>query len=62
MKNIYSYGLEAGEGGRRRRAILAMVEQGGFGAEAAAPIARHVIEDIYHLPNNHQGGCAVGDR
>jgi transcriptional regulator of arginine metabolism len=29
MKNIYSYGLEAGEGGRRRRAILAMVEQGG---------------------------------
>jgi len=42
--------------------VIAMVEQGGFGAEAAAPIARHVIEDIYHLPNNHQGGCAVGDR
>ena len=35
---------------------------GGFGAEAAAPIARHVIEDIYHLPNNHQGGCAMGSR
>ena len=42
--------------------VIAMVEQGGFGAEAAAPIARHVIEDIYHLPNNGQGGCAVGDR
>ena len=30
--------------------VLAMVEQGGFGASGAAPIVRHVIEDIYHLP------------
>lgn len=29
MKNIYSFGSEAGESGRRRQAILAMVERGG---------------------------------
>jgi penicillin-binding protein 2 len=33
-----------------RYIVLAMVEQGGFGASGAAPIVRHVIEDIYHLP------------
>jgi penicillin-binding protein 2 len=36
--------------------VLAMVEQGGFGASGAAPIVRHVIEDIYHLPPGG-GGC-----
>jgi penicillin-binding protein 2 len=41
--------------------VLAMVEQGGFGATGAAPIVRHVIEDIYHLPETHGGGCGGGD-
>ena len=29
--------------------VAVMVEQGGFGAETAAPIARRVIERMYHL-------------
>jgi len=41
--------------------VLAMVEQGGFGATGAAPIVRHVIEDLYHLPETHGGGCGGGD-
>jgi penicillin-binding protein 2 len=41
--------------------VLAMVEQGGFGATGAAPIVRHVLEDIYHLPETHSGGCGGGD-
>ena len=41
--------------------VIAMVEQGGFGATGAAPIVRHVIEDIYHLPDNGSGGCGGGD-
>ena len=52
--------------------VIAMVEQGGFGAEAAAPIARHVIEDIYHrrttiraaapwvTADGHGGGARLG--
>jgi penicillin-binding protein 2 len=41
--------------------VLAMVEQGGFGATGAAPIVRHMIEDLYHLPETHSGGCGGGD-
>jgi penicillin-binding protein 2 len=41
--------------------VLAMVEQGGFGATGAAPIVRHTIEDIFHLPETHSGGCGGGD-
>jgi penicillin-binding protein 2 len=41
--------------------VLAMVEQGGFGATGAAPIVRHTIEDLYHLPETHTGGCGGGD-
>jgi penicillin-binding protein 2 len=44
-----------------RYIVLAMVEQGGFGATGAAPIVRHVIEDIYHLPETNGGGCGGGD-
>jgi penicillin-binding protein 2 len=44
-----------------RYVVLAMVEQGGFGATGAAPIVRHVIEDIYHLPDTGHGGCGGGD-
>jgi len=36
--------------------VVTMVEQGGFGAETAAPITRHVIEDIYGIPEG-QSGC-----
>ena len=38
--------------------VLTMVEQGGFGAEVAAPITRNVIEDIYHLPPSTGAGCS----
>lgn len=37
--------------------VVAMVEQGGFGAQTAAPIARRVIEGIEGIP--HTGGCGV---
>ena len=30
--------------------VLAMVEEGGYGAQTAAPIARAVIEQLNHLP------------
>jgi penicillin-binding protein 2 len=39
-----------------RYIVITMVEQGGFGAETAAPITRHVIEDIYGIPEG-QSGC-----
>ncbi len=35
MKNIYSLSHETGESGRRRRAILAIVEQGGVRSQEA---------------------------
>ena len=38
--------------------VVTMVEQGGFGAEVAAPITRNVIEDIYHLPPSTGAGCS----
>ena len=38
--------------------VVTMVEQGGFGAEVAAPITRNVIEDIYHLPTSTGAGCS----
>jgi penicillin-binding protein 2 len=33
-----------------RYIVLAMVEEGGYGAQTAAPIARAVIEQLNHLP------------
>jgi penicillin-binding protein 2 len=38
--------------------VVGMVEQGGFGAMGAAPIVRHVIEDIYGLPDTGSGSCS----
>ena len=36
--------------------MVTMVEQGGFGAQTAAPITRRVIEGIEGLPQ--VGGCS----
>jgi penicillin-binding protein 2 len=49
-------GMAGKDANSPRYIVLAMVEQGGFGASGAAPIVRHVIEDIYHLPVTG-GGC-----
>lgn len=38
-------------------AIVVMVEQGGFGSQTAAPIARDIIERIYDLGETPQPGC-----
>lgn len=32
-----------------RYAVVVMVEQGGYGSQTAAPIARHIYEDIYGI-------------
>jgi penicillin-binding protein 2 len=37
--------------------IVAMVEQGGFGSQTAAPIVRHIIERIYGLPDLPPDPC-----
>jgi penicillin-binding protein 2 len=54
-------GMAGKDANNPKYVVLAMVEQGGFGAQGAAPIVRHVIEDIYHLPETHGGGCGGGD-
>jgi penicillin-binding protein 2 len=54
-------GMAGKDANSPRYVVLAMVEQGGFGATGAAPIVRHVIEDLYHLPETHTGGCGGGD-
>jgi penicillin-binding protein 2 len=38
--------------------VVAMVDQGGFGAQTAAPIARHVIERMYRLQETGPPVCA----
>lgn len=38
--------------------VVAMVDQGGFGAQTAAPIARHVIERMYGLEETGPPVCA----
>jgi penicillin-binding protein 2 len=50
-------GMAGKDANSPRYIVLAMVEQGGFGASGAAPIVRHVIEDIYHLPVTGGSGC-----
>jgi penicillin-binding protein 2 len=37
--------------------IVAMVEQGGFGSQTAAPIVRHIIERMYGLPKQTPDPC-----
>ena len=36
--------------GNPQYAVVAVVEQGGHGAQTAAPIVRQVIEAINHIP------------
>ncbi len=41
--------------------IVAMVEQGGFGSQTAAPIVRRIVERMYGLePNNI--GCGASEQ
>ncbi len=42
-----------------RYAVVVMVEQGGFGSQTAAPIARHIYEHLFGLPvtGNVNGGA-----
>jgi penicillin-binding protein 2 len=44
--------------------VVTMVEQGGFGAQVAAPITRHVIDRIYGLedPGTTCGSIVTADR
>jgi penicillin-binding protein 2 len=37
--------------------VVAMVEQGGFGSQTAAPIVRHIVERIYGLEETGPGVC-----
>ena len=34
----------------QKHVVVVLVEQGGHGATTAAPIARNIIEGLYHLP------------
>ena len=43
-----------------RIALAVLVENGGFGAQAAAPIARKVID--YYLLGEHRAGQPAGPR
>jgi len=42
-------------------AIVVMVEEGGFGSQTAAPIARHLYEDIFGLPSTAVVNGGAGD-
>jgi penicillin-binding protein 2 len=48
-KQDYSWFAAMTQGGGKKYVIVAMVEQGGHGSTTAAPIVRHVIEQIYGL-------------
>jgi penicillin-binding protein 2 len=41
--------------------VMAMVEEGGFGAETAAPIVRHIIERMYGIGTSGFTGAPVAD-
>jgi penicillin-binding protein 2 len=45
----YSWFAAMTQGGGKRYVIVCLVEQGGHGSTTAAPIVRHVIEQIYGL-------------
>jgi penicillin-binding protein 2 len=45
----YSWFAAITQGMGKRYVIVAMVEQGGHGSTTAAPIVRHVIEQVYGL-------------
>jgi penicillin-binding protein 2 len=42
--------------------VATMVEQGGFGSQVAAPIARSVIERLEGLSDTPHPGCSLNDR
>ncbi|MEP7059570.1 MAG: penicillin-binding protein 2 [Actinomycetota bacterium] len=39
--------------GNPKYVVVAMVEQGGFGGVTAAPIVRHIMEGLFHLPQTN---------
>jgi penicillin-binding protein 2 len=39
--------------GNPKYVVVAMVEQGGFGGITAAPIVRHIMEGLFHLPQTN---------
>ena len=39
--------------GAPKYVVVAMVEQGGFGGITAAPIVRHIMEGLFHLPQTN---------
>lgn len=39
--------------GNPQYVVVAMVEQGGFGGSTAAPIVRHIMEGLFHLPQTN---------
>jgi predicted transcriptional regulator len=41
--------------------VVAVVEEGGHGAQIAAPIVRNVIESIEHLPVTPIAGNIAGN-
>jgi penicillin-binding protein 2 len=57
-KQDYSWFAAMTQGQGKQYVVVAMVEQGGHGATTAAPIVRHVIEQIYGLTASdiHAGG------
>jgi len=51
----YSWFAAMTEANGERHVIVALVEQGGHGSTSAAPIVRHIIEDIYGLNTTDVG-------
>lgn len=39
--------------GNPKYVVVAMVEQGGFGGSTSAPIVRHIMEGLFHLPQTN---------
>jgi penicillin-binding protein 2 len=39
--------------GNPQYVVVAMVEQGGFGGDHAAPIVRHIMEALFHVPQSN---------
>jgi penicillin-binding protein 2 len=57
----YSWFAAITQGMGKRYVIVAMVEQGGHGSTTAAPIVRHVIEQVYGLTPTELSAGGVTD-